>query len=202
MNINIDVAGPKSIPETVHDYKNILLSYGCVNLIRQYTRIATNINNVTSKTMIDHIITNVDVSKTKSGVLHYELSDHLPIFSIINISAQRQVSQTYQLRRIYNKAGKAKFLNEIQNCMDNISNDLSGSFDPDNSLDKVISAMQTSDEKSFSFRSKNKTKKFRKPWMTSGILESMRDRDILYSEQLGKMMNQKQNYTNKSAIKW
>ena len=51
--------------------------------------------------------------------------------------------------------------------------------------------MQVAEEKSFSLRSKNKTKQLRKPWMTGGILESMRDRDILFSKQLGKNDEQK-----------
>ena len=53
--------------------------------------IATNNNHVTSRTIIDHIITNMDVSKTKSGVLHYDLSDHLPIFSIFNFLLESEL---------------------------------------------------------------------------------------------------------------
>ena len=46
-------SGPKS-----KDYKNLLLSYGCMNVINKYTRIAKNMHGQTTKTIIDHIITN------------------------------------------------------------------------------------------------------------------------------------------------
>ena len=86
-NINTDWVNTKSV---VKDYKNLLISYDCINLINKYTRIETDINGHTSKTIIDHIITNIDTNQINSGVLRYHVSDHLPVFGIFKLQVERQ----------------------------------------------------------------------------------------------------------------
>ena len=75
-DINIDVSNVND--DDVQQYNNMLSSIGCVNLINVNTRFAEN-----SRSTLDHIITNVDHDRIKSGVLDYPITDHLPIFSIV-----------------------------------------------------------------------------------------------------------------------
>ena len=118
---NIDIS-PNINASIVKDYKNLVQSFGCNNLINKYTRIATDINGLTTKTTIDHMITNVNVNNTKSGVLYYKVSDHLPIFSVIGLNTERQMPQN-RLKRSYNNEGKNRFLDYMSESAQHMSND-------------------------------------------------------------------------------
>ena len=96
---NIDISANTNTV-FVKDYKNLVQSFGCINLINKYTRIAMDINGFTTKTTIDHMITNVNASNTKSGVLYYKVSDHLPIFSVLGLCTERQMPRNC-LKRTY-----------------------------------------------------------------------------------------------------
>ena len=57
----------------------ILHGYGLYTLITQPTRITIH-----SATLLDNIFTNVPFNNAKSGVIINDISDHLPIFAVIN----------------------------------------------------------------------------------------------------------------------
>ena len=184
-DINIDLATyQKSITK---EYKNLLLSFGFVNLINKFTRVFTDINGITSKTIIDHITTNFNPDITKSGVVHYEIADHLPIFSVLPICPERQRQQT-RMKRVYNSKGKVKFNEILTTSVQHMLNESNASDDPDSCLKQLIKDMQSAEERAFPMKklSRKKAKAFRKPWMTAGILQSMKHRDKLFREQLGK----------------
>ena len=203
-DVNIDISPAK--PNTIaKDYNNLLLSYGCMNLINRYTRICTNVNGQTSRTVIDHMSTNIDSNKVKSGVIYYEISDHLPIFGVFNLTIERLRRQTHIFRRFYDNSGKRRFLNDIEQSMQTFLNDNCNSLeDPDKVLPRLyISQLKISEDRAFPLRklSKKVSKKFRKSWMTTGILKSMERRDKLFREQLGKndtqLSNTYEKYRNK-----
>ena len=98
----------------------MLVSYGCHNLINMYTRVCTNVNGVTTKTTVDHIVTNINIEQTKSGVLYFKLSDHLPTFSVLKLSAERQRPQTQKVKRIYNRSGEKKFIEYMDDYTENL----------------------------------------------------------------------------------
>ena len=110
------------------------MSYGCMNLINKYTRIATDINGQTSKTVIDHIITNIDTNQIKSGVLYYHVSDHLPVFSIFNLMVERQRYHTHLKKRRYNNAGKAKFTSLMESSIQKFQNSPDSFDNPSNTM--------------------------------------------------------------------
>ena len=183
---NIDIS-PNINTSVVKDYKNLVQSFGCNNLINKYTRIATDINGLTSKTTIDHIITNVNVNDTKSGVLYYKVSDHLPIFSAIGLNTERQMPQN-RLKRTYNNEGKNIFLEYMSESAQHMSNDGALFENPERGLNVLIEKIQTAEERAFPLKrhSRKQQKRFRHSWMTLGILKSMEHRDRLFREQLGK----------------
>ena len=184
-DINIDLA--ESQKSQTKEYKNLLLSFGCVHLINKYTRIFTDINGSTSKTIIDHMITNLNPTQTKSGVLHYEIADHLPIFSIFSLFPKRQRQET-QNKRVYNSKGKAKFTEALTLSVHHMLNNPNYQDNPDNCLKHLITEIQTIEERAFPVKtlSRKKAKALRKSWMTPGILQSMKHRDKLFRDQLGK----------------
>ena len=185
-DINVNTA-PENRASIAKDYKNLLLSFGCINLINKYTRIQTDINGLTTKSTIDHIITNINTNQVESGVITYHVSDHLPIFGLFNMGIERQ-RQPYITKRFYNNAGKHKYVDNLKESLQNVFDNAQVFDDPDLALQKLVSEIQSSESIAFPLRnlSKKKAKKFRKPWMTSGILKSIDHRDKLFREQLGK----------------
>ena len=185
VNINTSSENTKTVTK---DYKNLLMSFGCINLINKYTRIATDINGETTKTVIDHIITNISTNQTKSGVLYYHISDHLPIFSVFKLKMERQRLQPRE-KRVYNNVGKLKFIRSLQTYVETLHETSNNDFDdPERILNDLIAAIKHAEDKAFPLRkmSRKKSRKFRKPWMTHGILTSINTRDKLFRDQLGK----------------
>ena len=60
-------------------YIDPILSHGAIPLITKPTRISNN-----SSTIIDHIITNDSKHELQSFIVKSELTDHYPIFCVIN----------------------------------------------------------------------------------------------------------------------
>ena len=66
-------------------YINSILSNGAIPLITKPTRISNN-----SSTIIDHIITNKSKHKLQSFIVKFDLTDHYPIFCVINKNSNKQ----------------------------------------------------------------------------------------------------------------
>ena len=64
-----------------------------------------------SKTLIDHIYTNSPIDNITSGIALFELSDHLPIFCLINMEIKRNKERIYY--RDYSAFNKDAYLNDI-----------------------------------------------------------------------------------------
>ena len=73
-DFNIDLLKYESV-NSVTDNMNFLYSEGCYNLIDKPTRITS-----TSSTLLAHIYTNISDKTLTSGILTYDVSDHLPIY--------------------------------------------------------------------------------------------------------------------------
>ena len=189
-DVNINTASENRAC-TAKDYKNLLLSYGCVNLINKYTRIQTDINGLTSKTIIDHIITNLDTNQAESGVITYHVSDHLPVFSLFHMNIDRRRLQTHVTKRFYNKSCKPQFIDTLKKSLQNTFENAPHVFDdPNLALQKLVSEIQLAEGKVFPLKklSRKKAKRHRRSWITSGILKSIDHRDKLGSS-LVKMMH-------------
>ena len=62
-------------------------------LITKPTRITNH-----TKTLIDHIYTNMFTSQITSGIALHDISDHLPIFCIINTPIKRKKEKRFYIR--------------------------------------------------------------------------------------------------------
>ena len=83
-DINIDLNKTNVIS---NEYLNTLTSCGFSVHINQPTRIFHyEASNTVSCSTIDHLITNSDSDISKSGILIADVSDHLPIFSLMSLS--------------------------------------------------------------------------------------------------------------------
>ena len=84
-NLNYIVCGDININyfakdnEKIADYINNLAMIGCKMKTNNHTRFGENCK----PSLLDHIYTNIDNTRTISGVAIFELSDHLPTFFIV-----------------------------------------------------------------------------------------------------------------------
>ncbi len=143
---------------------------------------------MTTQTVIDHLITNVNTRKINSGVIYYDISDHLPIFGLFDLYFEKQKKKKSAFWRFYSSAGKKKYIEDVALSMQSFIDSDSFCEDPEENLQNIISSIKISEDKALPMRkiSGKKSHKMRKSWMTCGILQSMKHRDKLFSEQLGK----------------
>jgi len=64
----------------ITDYVNSILSLGCISLTNKPTRFSST----QQPSLLDHIYTNIIDDNTTTGIAHYDISDHLPIFANLN----------------------------------------------------------------------------------------------------------------------
>lgn len=106
ININVKDRNDK----ITKDYKNTLLSLGLRNTINLPTRITE-----TTDTILDHIITNVNSDCVVSGVITQDVSDHLPICSIVNLSVKKIKSSPPKYIRKFNLSKKDQYVDSFRN---------------------------------------------------------------------------------------
>ena len=101
-DINIDL---KKNSSEILNYKNTLYSYGC----KQYVLNNTHIVKDTPTSLLDHFYSNYEESTITSHILLSDISDHLPIITIVkNFRPPTNISTEY--RRCTKHFDAEKFL--------------------------------------------------------------------------------------------
>ena len=136
----------------------------------------TRITNYTA-TLIDHIYTN-NINQMISGIATIDISDHLPTFCIVDIPLQKQKLKRYY--RDYRQFDSELYLQDVKaidwNSIYIESNDLN------EIAAKTISTLQLIVDKHAPRKliSQSKQKQFSKPWITNGILKSIKNKQGMY----------------------
>ena len=136
----------------------------------------TRITNYTA-TLIDHIYTN-NTNQIISGIATIDISDHLPTFCIVDIPVQKQKCKRYY--RDYSQFDSELYLQDIRaidwSTIHIESNDLN------EIATKTIRTLQLIVNKHAPRKqiSKTKQKQFSKPWITNGILKSIKNKESMY----------------------
>lgn len=146
----------------------LITSNNFCNFINSPTRVTSS-----SSTLLDVFVTNQEVSSVSAGVLEYSLSDHLPIFMLINnityqkIESENENRRTIRIRSI-NSATLEKFRETISNT----------NWDPvfsatsaDEAYNEFLAIFKKIYENSFPYRQLKQAKKNRKPWVTRKCLK-------------------------------
>ena len=174
-DFNINLLNIESNEET-NQFLDILYSSCFIPLISQPTRITSH-----SSTLIDNIFTNViDIDESLNGLICADISDHLPIFHIHKITGSMKNKKTSNttLQRCITNQNIKNFTQKIQqtNLCELADKNVNVSYD---NLIKRISTIYDS-----CFPVKKKTTKFsnNKPWITQGILKSIRKKNLLYKK--------------------
>jgi len=192
-DFNIDLMKQNKHLHTKH-FLDTLLAYGFYPLINKPTRITTE-----SITLIDNLLTNVHDPRVKSGVWTVDLSDHLPVFTILpNYSTKTNIKKKIT-KRILSQENVEKFKSSLQ---DYDWSNLSKSSDANAMYSEFNLVVQNLYNKSFPIVSRTLTiSDHSRPWITQGIKKSITKKHSLYKTFL-KLRTEKshtlyKNYRNK-----
>ena len=172
-NINLLLSNAST---EIGNFLDSLMSYNLIPKITVPTRITSN-----SATLIDHIYTNIDKDQCLAGTLTTDISDHFCNFIFIetnNLKKHCPASITY--RQITDE--------NLQKLNENLSqtdwNSVYTTNDPDMAYNKFIDTYLEKVDKCMPLKTCkfNKFKHKVEPWITKGLLKSLRTKNKLYTK--------------------
>ena len=142
-------------------------------LITRPTRITAN-----KASLIDNIFTNDPLRPSISDLFLNDISDHLPIFSLIlydNITSEKVKYVFFREKNAHNLSAFKDELGKINGA------EMPGLNDPSCAYEIFVGKYTTICDKCFQLR-KMKAKRFnlRKPWFTKGLAKSISRKNMLY----------------------
>ena len=131
---------------------------------------------VGSPSLLDHLFINFSPPSI-SGILHYKISDHLPIFINILTPKQKQLDKKIQFR-LFNQENKGQFTRRL--CYVEWENLLIHD-DVDQNFNIFFEKFKELYNISFPIKTKTLTsKRLSNPWLTSGLLTSIKQKNKLF----------------------
>ena len=152
----------------------MLFSLGCLPLVKFPTRISN-----TSSTLIDHIYTNNILYKNTTHILINDLSDHLPVLTLLHTIKNRAKNVcTIHIRDTKN-FNSEKFLGDLEEALKNLSCE-EGSID--NHFNNFISKFENVLNTHAPMRRQTKKEKIimQKQWLTKGMIISSKIKNKLF----------------------
>ena len=175
-DINIDLLKINEKP-IINEYYETLLSNGFTPKITYPTRLTRN-----NGTLIDNFFCKIskNFSKTTSGICTFKLSDHQPYFICLDFLSLKQNKTKFIEIYKQDENSVRQFCNYLDN--QNISEKLRNIEDPnecydilENLLKKGIELYMPKIKVKFNRHKHKKT-----PWITNGLVKSIKFRDKLY----------------------
>ena len=177
LNINIQRENRSPI---ANKYINIITSHAAVPLITEPTRVTTN-----SSSIIDHIITNDTEHDLRPIVIETDLTDHYPIFCVVNkfkTSTVTKLPKTYY--RDKSTFSSQSFCDELEITLANfiLNQPLLNNDNFDNTFNNFISIISSTIDKHAPLKplSRKQQKLQNKPWITKGILNSIKNKRSMF----------------------
>ena len=128
------------------------------------------------KGLIDHIYTNAPEKVIKSGICLADITDHLPCFCTFSSTLPYHQQQRYF--RDFSHFNNAKFVDDLKqiNFLNLVDSDVNSS------INSVIRVLERLTEKHAPLKraSQSKRKQLNKPWLTKGILASIKKKHKLF----------------------
>ena len=176
-------------------FLNSMQSINYVPLISRPTRFPEGNQNA-QPSLLDHIYTNF-LHHSIAGIIHYPITDHLPIFLNFSISESSSSTHLIQFRHITNDSRE-----RFKRCLINISweNLLIDNNDIDTNFNIFIEKFSQLYDKHFPIKNKKiSSKRMKTPWLTSGLLTSIKRKNNMFKElKLGRVSQQEYTvYRNK-----
>jgi len=171
-DFNINLLNNTNQPTT--DHINEMFSSGFYPLICRPTRITPY-----SATLIDNIYTNSGSNNIKVGILITDISDHFPIFlsSELNEPVRQADKISYRQGNTTNIRKFTQSLSEI------VWSDVLNETDTEKAYNQFLETYGSLYEKCFPKKTTKISQHSRKkPWLSSGLLKSIRRKNKLYTK--------------------
>ena len=163
-----------------HKFLNILSTHALHPCIDKPTRITAS-----SATLIDNIFTNTLDQGNQSGILYYDVSDHLPIFVISSFSQNKKCTKPKVIEYRKESVENIKALNN--DLIKEQWLDIYEENDVNRAYDKFTTKLKQYYDKNIPLVNINPGKNQSiNPWITKGILNSIKNRNNLYKLYLRK----------------
>ena len=167
-NLNLLNVG---LHEPTNDFLNQMYSFSLIPVITKPTRITES-----SATLIDNIFTNDIKADVKSGILYTDISDHFPIFMIIDHASFSRTSTFIEITDM-----KEENINTFENKLNDC--DFSSVLECDNA-EEAYTALHTIIINAYNVAFPRKKIKIgyrnRLPWLTPAMKISIRNKNKLY----------------------
>ena len=172
-NIDLLGAGKKAY---VDEYLNSLYANGFCSLINKPTRYSR-----TSATILDHIFTKKYVTNLNctTGIIKLDISDHLPTFCTVKCKVDKS--------NVKPRFSRDTKLFNFENFYEDISASLHNSLiipedNPNEALDKLVRMIKNKIDKHAPLKrlSRQQMKIKTKPWLTFGIIKSIKTKNKLF----------------------
>ena len=175
-DFNVDLLKADKHPDS-STFLDLFESYNLMPKIIFPTRVTSR-----SRTLIDNIFTNLLDQATISGNLDLSISDHLPQFLVTPIYNNAVPKKHNIMIRDMKRFNKENFVNDIQNI--NWDELLAFEQNIDHSFDSFLNKVNEILDKHAPLKRANKKelKIQQKPWITGGILCSIKKRDIIFRQ--------------------
>ena len=169
-DFNINLFNYDSHTKTA-DFINLMFSYSYAPFINKPTRITEQ-----SSTLIDNIFVNNYNDNTFQGLLFTDISDHFPVF-IINKKIKCENINKTLISRDYCQNNIKHFLERIQQVSWDTGMNVDDTELAYNRFQKLFLEEY---ELCFPLKTMKVKYKNRKPWLTSGLKTSIKEKDRLY----------------------
>ena len=132
-----------------------------------------------SATLLDNIITNITGYCIKSGVLYNDISDHFPVFNLIQINSKITKKYAYIFKRMNTANNIEKLNSELKNAN---WDDVFVDENPDSAYDTFLSILTSLINKCLPLKKVKRKITDKSEWLTKGILISCVQKNNLYKK--------------------
>ncbi len=166
-----------NIHNQTNDFVDNIFSQGFIPLIHKPTRVTS-----VTATLIDHIYTNILNSESISGIILTDVADHFATFHVAPNKMQTQ-KIIIKEKRIYSEANIDKFKQQLDNL--DFSHILNNN-DTEEAYCNFIDPYKHAFNMCFPLTRQRQNKKYirKEPWVTEGLLVSLRKKSKLFSRKL------------------
>ena len=185
-DFNLDLLKHESHSVTAQFIES-LFAFSSLPMITKPTRITTH-----SATLIDNMFTNNLTVSSRNCLIISDISDHLPIFSIVFGDHLRKDSNSFTFR-VTSEKRVNEFRHKLENTNWNFSDQVNIANDPNTAYNIFIDKYTGLFDACFPFKTiKGKAlNSFRKPWLTKSLLRSINKKNKLYKQYLRHRSNEK-----------
>ena len=154
------------------NYLDMLFNLGYMPLITKPTRITNH-----SATLIDHIYSNAPHKVLMSGICLADISDHLPCFCTLATKIPFYIREKYF--RDFSHFNRELFDADLAKIDFNM---LANTGDVNSDMSNIINSIQEVTNKHAPIRkvTNSKRRRLKKPWITNGILKSVKVKQKLF----------------------